>query len=270
MTICICPIRIWWRCRDTQTCGWCSCGTRKGRCWQLRRVVSGEERRRNLETLQFIAAETAARGLHFQLGIWTHAYAWTDSPNAYHRIEGLTPETHAAYCRDALAILLKKCPEIQGLTMRVHGESGIPEGRLRLLADAVRGDQGLRAHGRDRHARQGRGRNDDRHRDGDGDAGEAGGEIFGGASEPGVSAGGHPRAGDSQGECAGERAVQLKRRLALVHAIRICGLSGRGSAVQAVVSIVAGDAAASAVVRLRRWRRRMGGRRIFAERRDWN
>ncbi|MGB7134585.1 MAG: twin-arginine translocation signal domain-containing protein, partial [Acidobacteriaceae bacterium] len=34
-------------------------------------AVSGEERRRNLETLQFVAAQTAARGLHFQLGIWT-------------------------------------------------------------------------------------------------------------------------------------------------------------------------------------------------------
>jgi hypothetical protein len=105
-------------------------------------IVSPEERRRNLETLQFIAAETAARGLHFQLGIWTHACAWTDSPNAYHRIEGLTPETHAKYCRDALAILLRECPQIQGLTLRVHGESGIPEGDYgfwRTLFEAVRG-----------------------------------------------------------------------------------------------------------------------------------
>ncbi len=90
--------------------------------------ISAAERARNFEMLQFIAAETAARGLHFQLGIWTHAYAWTDSPNAYHRIEGLAPETHAAYCRDALTILLRECPQIQGLTLRVHGESGIPEG----------------------------------------------------------------------------------------------------------------------------------------------
>lgn len=90
--------------------------------------ITEEERRKNFDALKLIASETAARGLHFQLGIWTHAYQWTDSPNAYHRIEGLTPETHAAYCRDALAIILKECPEIQGLTMRVHGESGIPEG----------------------------------------------------------------------------------------------------------------------------------------------
>ncbi|MGA7343429.1 MAG: hypothetical protein WBE72_19295 [Terracidiphilus sp.] len=90
--------------------------------------LSAEERNLNFEMLKFIAAETAARGLHFQLGIWTHAYQWTDSPNAYHRIGGLTPETHAAYCRDALAILLRECPQIQGITLRVHGESGIPEG----------------------------------------------------------------------------------------------------------------------------------------------
>jgi hypothetical protein len=90
--------------------------------------LSTEERDKNFAMLRYIAAETGARGLHFQLGIWTHAYQWTDSPNAYHRIDGLTPETHARYCRDALAIILKECPEIQGLTMRVHGESGIPEG----------------------------------------------------------------------------------------------------------------------------------------------
>lgn len=90
--------------------------------------LSNEERARNFDALKFIAAETGRRGLHFQLGIWTHAYQWTDSPDAYHRIEGLTPATHAVYCRDALAIILKQCPQIQGLTLRVHGESGIPEG----------------------------------------------------------------------------------------------------------------------------------------------
>ncbi|MGB6193398.1 MAG: hypothetical protein WBF42_13105, partial [Terracidiphilus sp.] len=91
-------------------------------------LLSREEREKNFEMLRFIAAETGAHGLQFQLGIWTHAYAWTDSPLAYHSIEGLTPETHARYCRDALSIILKLCPEIQGLTLRVHGESGIPEG----------------------------------------------------------------------------------------------------------------------------------------------
>ncbi|MGC2400118.1 MAG: hypothetical protein WA510_10065 [Acidobacteriaceae bacterium] len=104
--------------------------------------LSTEEREKNLETLRFIAAETSARGLQFQLGLWTHAYQWTDSPLAHHRIEGITPETHAAYSRDALAMLLKACPQIQGLTMRVHGESGIPEGSYpfwKTLFEAISG-----------------------------------------------------------------------------------------------------------------------------------
>ncbi len=104
--------------------------------------LSAEEREKNFAMLRFIAAETGARGLQFQLGIWTHAYQWTASPNAYHSIEGLTPQTHAAYCRDALAIILKDCPEIQGLTLRVHGESGIPEGSYpfwKTLFEAISG-----------------------------------------------------------------------------------------------------------------------------------
>ncbi|MGB7741614.1 MAG: hypothetical protein WBL41_02555 [Terracidiphilus sp.] len=105
-------------------------------------ALSEAERKRNYDALRFIAAQTAMRGLHFQLGIWTHAYQWTDSPHAYHRIEGLTPDNHAPYCRDALAIILKECPEIEGLTLRVHGESGIPEGSYdfwRTLFEAIKG-----------------------------------------------------------------------------------------------------------------------------------
>ena len=100
------------------------------------------ERQRNLETLQFIAAETARRGLGFQLGIWTHAYEWTDSPHSDHHILGLTPETHAPYCRDALGAVLKACPQISGLTLRIHGESGIPEGSYpfwQTLFEAISG-----------------------------------------------------------------------------------------------------------------------------------
>ncbi len=40
------------------------------------------ERDRNFEMLRFIVEETATRGLEFQLGLWTHAYEWTDSPRA--------------------------------------------------------------------------------------------------------------------------------------------------------------------------------------------
>ncbi len=86
------------------------------------------ERERNLEMLRFISSEAEARGLEFQLGIWTHAYLWTHSPHVNHRIEGLAPSNHAAYCRDALRTLLTACPAVSGVTFRIHGESGVPEG----------------------------------------------------------------------------------------------------------------------------------------------
>jgi hypothetical protein len=94
--------------------------------------LSDAERDRNLETLRFISDETTLRGLDFQLGLWTHAYEWTNSPTANHNIEGLTPQTQATYSRDALAQVLKECPGISGVTFRVHGESGVPEGSYDL------------------------------------------------------------------------------------------------------------------------------------------
>jgi len=86
------------------------------------------ERDQNLEMLRFISKQTEARGIHFQLGIWMHGYQWLNSPDPNYTIEGLTPETHATYCRDAVRELLIKCPAIGGITFRVHGESGVTEG----------------------------------------------------------------------------------------------------------------------------------------------
>ncbi len=90
--------------------------------------LSDKERDRNLEMLRFIVEQTTRRGLHFQLALWTHAYDFRDSPDVNYRIEGLTPQNHAAYCRDALHMLLKSCPKIDGVTFRCHSESGVPQG----------------------------------------------------------------------------------------------------------------------------------------------
>ena len=86
------------------------------------------ERDHNLEMLRYISEQTIARGMDFQLGLWTHAYQWTDSPHANYTISGLTPETHAAYCREALRLLLQQCPAIGSVVLRIHGESGVAEG----------------------------------------------------------------------------------------------------------------------------------------------
>ena len=90
--------------------------------------LTDAERDHNLEMLRFISEQTVARGLDFQLGLWMHGYEWIDSPKANYTIEGLTRETHAAYCRDALRLLLQTCPSISGVTIRTHGESGVDEG----------------------------------------------------------------------------------------------------------------------------------------------
>jgi len=90
--------------------------------------VSDAERDANLESLKYMAQQAVAHGLEFHVGLWTHGYIWEDSPNAHQVIEGVTPQNHAPYCRDAVRMLLQQVPEISGLTFRVHGESGVTEG----------------------------------------------------------------------------------------------------------------------------------------------
>ena len=97
------------------------------------------ERDRNLEMLQFISSQAVAHGIDFQLGIWTHGYQWIDSPHPNYTIDGLTPENHAAYSRDALATLLKACPAISGVTIRTHGESGVHEGSYAFWKTVLQG-----------------------------------------------------------------------------------------------------------------------------------
>ncbi len=86
------------------------------------------ERDANLDAIRVISCEAAAHGIDFQLGLWTHGCVWADSPNANYTIEGLTPANQAAYCRDALALVLRACPDITGVTLRTHYESGVREG----------------------------------------------------------------------------------------------------------------------------------------------
>ena len=87
-----------------------------------------EERDANLEMLRFIGREAAKRGLEFQLGLWTQRYDFAEATRANYRIAGVTESSLAPYCREALVKLLKACPEITGLTFRVHVEGGIEEG----------------------------------------------------------------------------------------------------------------------------------------------
>ncbi len=89
--------------------------------------LSDEERDRNLAMLRFISDEAVARGLEFRFGMWTHAFRWFESEDAPYTIEGLDEDRHAEYCAEAARLLLEACPSIGGLTLRTHGESGVPE-----------------------------------------------------------------------------------------------------------------------------------------------
>lgn len=101
--------------------------------------LSDSERESNLAMLRFIAKETVERGIEFFIGLWMHGYEWIDSPNANHVIEGITKENHGPYCRDALRLLLQKVPEISGVTLRIHGESGVTEGSYEFWQQVFEG-----------------------------------------------------------------------------------------------------------------------------------
>lgn len=109
------------------------------------RELSDTERQDNLEMLKFIGQETARRGLEFQLGLWTHGYDFDDVPDANYTVEGITPENHAPYCRDALHLLLQEVPQVRGVTLRVHIEGGIPEASYDFWSVVL---QGIAATGR--------------------------------------------------------------------------------------------------------------------------
>ena len=90
--------------------------------------LTDAERQHNLESLQYIAAAATRRGLEFSLGLWNHAYRLDPvTPSEKWLISGLDESNHAAYCSEALELLLRACPEISALTFRVHFEGGVPE-----------------------------------------------------------------------------------------------------------------------------------------------
>jgi hypothetical protein len=97
------------------------------------------ERDANLAMLRYISEQTVARGMQFQLGLWMHGYEWLNTTNANYTIEGLNKENHAAYCRDAVRLLLQSCPAISGITFRVHGESGVNEGSYQFWSTIFEG-----------------------------------------------------------------------------------------------------------------------------------
>jgi hypothetical protein len=85
------------------------------------------ERVRNLEMLKFISSLARQRGLSFTLGIWQQI-AWEGKNQGSRQesmVTGLTRKNMESYTYHALLNLLRECPDIQAVQLRINHESGI-------------------------------------------------------------------------------------------------------------------------------------------------
>jgi hypothetical protein len=96
--------------------------------------LTAEQRRRNLETLCYIAQTAADHGIDFTLGIWQHNIQRGMKPS----VEGLTPDNIGPYSYAALKQVLAACPAIRSVQVRTNAESGIPpERQVEFFRDFV-------------------------------------------------------------------------------------------------------------------------------------
>ena len=85
------------------------------------------ERARNLEMLRFISSLARRRGLSFTLGIWQQI-AWEGKNQGSRQesmVTGLTRKNMESYTYHALLNLLRECPDIETVQLRINHESGI-------------------------------------------------------------------------------------------------------------------------------------------------
>jgi hypothetical protein len=88
--------------------------------------LSDSDQNRNLETLRLISRKCRERGIDFIMGIWQHQ-AWKRGQESM--VAGLTDDIVQDYSRLAIEKLLRLCPDISGIQLRVNSESGIDSNR---------------------------------------------------------------------------------------------------------------------------------------------
>lgn len=112
--------------------------------------LPNEERARTLESLRFISSLAASRGVAFGLALWGHGletdfrspWGYTGSvarPPHYkhHEIIGLTEADLRPYCAAAIGTVLRECPEIARIQLRLNDEAGLPTDELDDLWSTV-------------------------------------------------------------------------------------------------------------------------------------
>lgn len=106
--------------------------------------LSAADQARNLQTLQMISRMARERGIDFIMGIWEQR-AWRRGQTSM--VDGLSDEVLVDYARLAMRKLLRLCPDITGIQLRVNNESGIDNPlQTRFYRDGILA--GMKAAGR--------------------------------------------------------------------------------------------------------------------------
>jgi hypothetical protein len=101
--------------------------------------ITPKEQQRNLETLNLLIKMAHDRGIKFSVGIWDHIYRGgvqgggipgeVDAPKQPedHLVWGLTSDNLGSYTKAGMRKFIKLVPDLDGLQLRVHWESGLTE-----------------------------------------------------------------------------------------------------------------------------------------------
>jgi hypothetical protein len=102
--------------------------------------LTEEQRQKNLNTLRLISSMARERGIDFTLGIWQQI-AWEGKHQGSKQesmVTGLTRKNMHGYTYHALLKLLKECPDIIAVQLRINHESGIDyDEQTNFFRDAV-------------------------------------------------------------------------------------------------------------------------------------
>jgi len=102
--------------------------------------VSEAEQTRNLVALNKMISLAHERGIEFKVGIWDHIYRGGVQTGGISKeelaemdksflVQGIEAETLSEYTKAALAKFIKVVPDLDGLQLRMHNESGLKRGK---------------------------------------------------------------------------------------------------------------------------------------------
>ncbi len=101
--------------------------------------MTASEQQRNLSALNRMIEMAHDRGLEFKVGIWDHIYRGGVQTGGIskeeiamqskgHLVQGVNAENLSEYTKSALAQFIQLVPDLDGIQMRMHNESGLKRG----------------------------------------------------------------------------------------------------------------------------------------------